>query len=209
MLFAREEYHGIYRRSKVVLWPKIRRVGPTWQADRPCNFAGRTSFLLAPPFPHWILLLSTYFDTWWERVLEMCQHMVGRCPHLGSVELVLYATSFPHIILSVTMPYFRHNNDMHGFWSIWCFSIIRCSWNSRSTKLMELVSNRHISSISWIKCRYVGGKYMHFMTTNIGHMDGRPVIHHLQTDSIKSVEAPLHLYIEILMVELTHTTLFL
>jgi hypothetical protein len=42
-----------------------------------------------------------------------------------------------------------------------------------------------------------------------GHVDGRPTIHHLQTDSIKSVEAPLDLYIRILMVQLTHTTLFL
>jgi hypothetical protein len=38
---------------------------------------------------------------------------------------------------------------------------------------------------------------------------GRPAIHHLQTDSIKSVEASLDLYIRILTVELTHTTLFL
>jgi hypothetical protein len=42
-----------------------------------------------------------------------------------------------------------------------------------------------------------------------GHVDGRLAIHHLQTDSIKSVEAPLDLYIRILMVELTHTTLYL
>jgi hypothetical protein len=26
-------------------------------------------------------------------------------------------------------------------------------------KLMELVSNKHLSSISCMKCRYVGGKY--------------------------------------------------
>jgi hypothetical protein len=32
---------------------------------------------------------------------------------------VLYATSFPHVILSVTMPYFGHNEEMHGFWFIW------------------------------------------------------------------------------------------
>jgi hypothetical protein len=73
--------------------------------------------------------------------------VVGR-PHLGSVEPVLYATSFSRVILSVAMPYFGHNEDMHEFWSIWCFSIIRCSCNGRSTKLMELVSNRHLSSIS-------------------------------------------------------------
>jgi hypothetical protein len=33
-----------------------------------------------------------------------------------------------------------------------------------------------------------------------GHVDGRPVVHHLQTDSIKSVEAPLYPYIRILKV---------
>jgi hypothetical protein len=48
-------------------------------------------------------------------------------PHLGSVEPVLCATSFSQFIFSVTMPYFGHNEDMHGFWSIWCFFIIRCS----------------------------------------------------------------------------------
>jgi hypothetical protein len=42
-----------------------------------------------------------------------------------------------------------------------------------------------------------------------GHVDGRPAVHHLQTDSIKWVEAPLDLYIRILIVEFTHTTLFL
>jgi hypothetical protein len=42
-----------------------------------------------------------------------------------------------------------------------------------------------------------------------GHVDGRPAVHHLQTGSIKSIESPLDLYIRILVVELTHTTLFL
>jgi hypothetical protein len=41
------------------------------------------------------------------------------------------------------------------------------------------------------------------------HVDGCPTVHHLQTDSIKSVEALLYIYIGILMVEFTHTTLFL
>jgi hypothetical protein len=31
---------------------------------------------------------------------------------------------------------------------------------------MELVSNRHLSSISCMKYRYVGGKHMHFITSN-------------------------------------------
>jgi hypothetical protein len=35
-----------------------------------------------------------------------------------------------------------------------------------------------------------------------------PAIHHPQSDSIKLVEAPLNLYIRILMVKFTHTTLF-
>jgi hypothetical protein len=87
-------------------------------------------------------------------------------PHFGSVGPRLCATSSPHVILFVTMSYFGHNEDMHGFWSIWCFFIIWCSWNGRSTKLMELVSNKHLSSISWMKFGYVIGKYMHFMTVN-------------------------------------------
>jgi hypothetical protein len=47
--FCRGEHRGIYKRSKVVLWPKIGRVRPTCQAGRPCNLVGRPSFLLAPP----------------------------------------------------------------------------------------------------------------------------------------------------------------
>jgi hypothetical protein len=43
---------------------------------------------------------------------------------------------------------------------------------------------------------------------SVGHVDGRSTVHHLQTDSIKSVEAPLVLYIRILMVEFrTHHTM--
>jgi hypothetical protein len=48
-LSARGEHHGIYRRSRVVLWLKIGRVRLTYQADRPCNLAGCSSFLLALP----------------------------------------------------------------------------------------------------------------------------------------------------------------
>jgi hypothetical protein len=42
---------------------------------------------------------------------------------------------------------------------------------------MELVSNRHLSSISSMKCRYVGSKYRHFMTANrepLGMVDHGP-----------------------------------
>jgi hypothetical protein len=31
---------------------------------------------------------------------------------------------------------------------------------------VELVSNRHLFSISCMKCRHVNGKYIHFMSTN-------------------------------------------
>jgi hypothetical protein len=41
------------------------------------------------------------------------------------------------------------------------------------------------------------------------HVDGRPAVHHLQTDSLKLVEAPLYLYIRILTIEFAHTTLIL
>jgi hypothetical protein len=39
---------GIYRRVKLVLWPKVGLVGPTCQADWPARVAGRPSFLAAP-----------------------------------------------------------------------------------------------------------------------------------------------------------------
>jgi hypothetical protein len=61
------------------------------------------------------------------------------------------------------LSYFGYNEDMYGFWSIWYFSAIRCSLS------IVLVSNEHLSSISWMKCRYVGVKYMHFMTANTLH----------------------------------------
>jgi hypothetical protein len=57
-----------------------------------------------------------------------------------------------------------------------------------------------------IPCPRVSGNREEWLP---GYVDGRPVIHHLHTDSFKAVEAPLDLYIRILMVELTHTTLFL
>jgi hypothetical protein len=42
-----------------------------------------------------------------------------------------------------------------------------------------------------------------------GHVDGRPAVHQLQTNSIKSMEAPLDLYIRILTIEfrIDHTIL--
>jgi hypothetical protein len=49
-----------------------------------------------------------------------------------------------------------------------------------------------------IPCSKVGGDREEWPT---GHVDGHPTIHQVQTDSIKSVEAPLDLYIRILTVE--------
>jgi hypothetical protein len=57
-----------------------------------------------------------------------------------------------------------------------------------------------------IPCPRVGGVQEEWPA---GHVDGRPTVHHLQTNLIKSVEAPLNLYIRILAVEFTHTTLYL
>jgi hypothetical protein len=56
-----------------------------------------------------------------------------------------------------------------------------------------------------IACSKVGGDQEEWLA---GHVDGRPSVHQLQTDSIKSVEAPLDFYIRILMVEFrTHHTI--
>jgi hypothetical protein len=63
-----------------------------------------------------------------------------------------------------------------------------------------------------VPCLRVSGDWEEWLADNV---DGRPTtycrpaIHHLQIDLIKSMEAPLDLYVRILMVELTHTTLYL
>jgi hypothetical protein len=108
-------------------------------------------------------------DTYMKRFSKICQTLADRPRKWGRLIplwLGLCAMSSPHVVLSVTMSYFEHDEVMHGFWSIWYFPVIRCSLNGRSTKLVELVSNKHLSSISWMECRYVGDKYMHFMTAN-------------------------------------------
>jgi hypothetical protein len=56
-----------------------------------------------------------------------------------------------------------------------------------------------------IPCPKVSGDWEEWLD---GHVDDHPVIHHLQTDSIKSVDAPLDLYLRILAIEFrTHHTL--
>jgi hypothetical protein len=177
--FCQGEHVGIYWRIKAVLWPMIGCMRPTCQAARACNLARQPSLLLALPLGIGFLEHRLFWTRWqnnfWKcaNTWPASQGDVAGWPHFGSVEPVLCATSFPHVILSVTMPYFGYNEDMHGFWSIWYFSIIRCFWNGRSIKLVELVSNKHISSRYWMKCRYVDDKYIHFMTVNIGERADR------------------------------------
>jgi hypothetical protein len=57
-----------------------------------------------------------------------------------------------------------------------------------------------------IPCSKVSGDQEEWLAS---HVDGRLVVHQLQTDSIKSVEAPLNFYIRILVVEfrIDHTIL--
>jgi hypothetical protein len=144
-----------------VLWLKVGLGGATCQAGRPARVAGQPSFLAAlnlgiTDLLHRPPLTRVWNDFWkYAKLWPVGQGSgVGR-PHFGSVGLELCAASSPRVILFVTMYYFGYNKDMHGFWSIWCISIIRCSWNGKSTKLMELISNKHLSSISWMKYRYV------------------------------------------------------
>jgi hypothetical protein len=71
---------------------------------------------------------------------------------------------------------------------------------------LRLGSYVHMSVHKSILCPGVGENREEWP---VGHMDARLAVHHLQTDSIMLVEAPLYPYIRILMVEFTHTTLFL
>jgi hypothetical protein len=119
--------------SMAVLWQKIGHVRLTCQAGRPWNLVRRPSFLLALPLGIGYLE-HRLFWTRRQNIFCKCDNtwpagqgdVAGR-PHIGSIETVLCTTSFPRVILSVTMPYFGHNEDMHGLWSIWCFSVIQCS----------------------------------------------------------------------------------
>jgi hypothetical protein len=136
------------------------------------HVAGRPPNSSFTDFGYRIPRAPTLLDTLATQKLTWRQHQACRPSRWGlSAPLWLgwawaLCHIIPRVILSVTMPYFGHIEDMHGFCFIWCFFIIRCSWNGRSTKLTELVRNKHLSSISCMKCRYVGGKYMHFMTAN-------------------------------------------
>jgi hypothetical protein len=75
-----------------------------------------------------------------------------------------------------------------------------------SRSRLRLGSYVHTSVHMSILCSIVGGNQEEWPA---GHVDGRPAVHHLQTDSIKSVEAPLYRYIRILLIEFIHTALFL
>jgi hypothetical protein len=104
-----------------VLWPKIGRRRPTCQVGRLCNLARRPSFLLAPPlgigYLEHHLCWTHRQNCFWKcaNTWPPDQGDVAGQPHLGSVEPVLCATSFPRVIFFVTMPHFGHNEDMHGF----------------------------------------------------------------------------------------------
>jgi hypothetical protein len=47
-----------------------------------------------------------------------------------------------------------------------CYLIIRCPWNDNSTKLMELIRNKHLFSISHLKYGNVGGENGGFFIAN-------------------------------------------
>jgi hypothetical protein len=149
-----------------VLWPKVGLTGPTCQVGRQARVAGRPSFMAAPTLGIGYPMHRPSLIHWQRGIWKGANTWPAGRPHFGSVGSELYATSSPRVIFSTTIPYFGHIEDMHGFWFIWCFFVIRCSWNGRSAKLMELISNKHLSSLSWMKYRYVGGKYMYFMTAN-------------------------------------------
>jgi hypothetical protein len=89
-----------------VLWPKIQRRRPTCQAGQPCNLAGRSSFLLELPLGIGYLEHRLCWTCRQNGFLEMRQRSCSKGRSVFSCsqgELVLCATSFPHVIFSVTM----------------------------------------------------------------------------------------------------------
>jgi hypothetical protein len=147
---------GIYRGAKLVLWPKVGLGGPTCQASRPARVAGQPSLLAAltlgigcpvhrPSLTHWQRGVWKGTNTW-----PAGQGGGAFWPHFGLVGPGLCATSFPHVIFSVTMPCLGHIEDVHRFWSIWWFSIIWCSWNGRSkNSLNSLLISTYLLYLEW------------------------------------------------------------
>jgi hypothetical protein len=71
-------------------------------------------------------------------------------PHFCFSRPWLCATSSPYVILSVTTPGFGHNEDMYGFWSVWCFSIIWGSWIvNQQTSWNSLVISACLLYLEW------------------------------------------------------------
>jgi hypothetical protein len=91
--------------------PPCRNVVPTCQASWPVSWLGGQV-----SWPHRLWASPTSLDTCMKRFSKIRQTLAGR-PYFGSVGLGVCAMSSPHVILSVTMFYFGHNEDMYGFWS--------------------------------------------------------------------------------------------
>jgi hypothetical protein len=107
--------------------------GGSCQASWLARVAGWPSFVAAlilgigypvhwPPLTCWQSRIWKSANTW-----PADQGGGAGRPHFGLVGPRFCATSCPHVLFFVTMPYFGHIKDMHGFWSIWCFSVIQCS----------------------------------------------------------------------------------
>jgi hypothetical protein len=151
-----------------VLWPKIGHVRSTCQAGQPCNLVGQPSLVAPLPFPHWILLLLTYFDTWWKQFFVNATGLGRPAPlWVGWARALCHVVPLCHIVC-----------EHPWFWTwlryVWILVYIvlfphPMFLNGRLTKLMKLVSKKDLSSISWMKYMYVGSKYMYFMTTNTAH----------------------------------------
>jgi hypothetical protein len=119
--FCWEEYGGICMEAKSLLWVKVGLRGPTCQAGRQARVSGWPSFLAAltldigcpmhwPSLTHWQSGVWKGANTW-----LASQGGDADRPHFGSVGPRLCATSSPHVIFSVPMPYFWHIEDMHVF----------------------------------------------------------------------------------------------
>jgi hypothetical protein len=107
-----------------VLWPKVGLRGGTCQASPPARVAEWPSFMVVPTLGIGCPVHRPFLTRWQSRISKGSNTWpggqgggVGR-PHFGSVGPGLCATSSPRAIFSVTMSYFGHIEDMHGFWSI-------------------------------------------------------------------------------------------
>jgi hypothetical protein len=118
------------RSRRVFIGGLSRCLGQNWGSEgplvRPAGQALWQHHLSYIGYPSWQLKLTRVEDGFWKdrKPWLTGQGGVAGWPSVGLVGPEFCAMSSSCVILSMPISYFGYNKDTHGFWSIWCFSVI-------------------------------------------------------------------------------------